>query len=396
MSYKFIFPKKDAWIAESSASVNFGGDQILELKKEYDSLNPETFVGVTRILSYFDLTSISSSIVSGEIPAAETGSKGESSVKYFLKLYSTEASELPTEYTLIANPLSQSFEEGSGFRDDVPVVSDGVSWTYTDTRNTSSKWLVLNEGTSTSGSRTVSGGGNWYTGSGFEASQSFSYESPDVNIDITQIVNRWLKSSGGLVSPTYPHKIVNHGLVLMFTSGSEADDSIRGDLKFFSSNTHTVYAPRLVAKWDASEYDYSIITGSAGIGEIDVTGTTENHVYVKGIRPSYKETDTVKFRIGARKRFITRTFSNNYQTTNLGYIPEGSGSYSIIDLSTNETIVPFDEYTKLSCDVSGSYFKQDLNTFHPNRFYKIIIKVKYNDNQEIVYDNDEFEFKVVQ
>ena len=87
MSYKFIFPKKDAWIAESSASVNFGGDQILELKKEYDSLNPETFVGVTRILSYFDLTSISSSIVSGEIPSAETGS-----VKYFLKLYSTEAS----------------------------------------------------------------------------------------------------------------------------------------------------------------------------------------------------------------------------------------------------------------------------------------------------------------
>ena len=290
MSYKFIFPKKDAWIAESSASVNFGGDQILELKKEYESLNPETFVGVTRILSYFDLTSISSSIVSGEIPSAETGS-----VKYFLKLYSTEASELPTEYTLIANPLSQSFEEGTGFKDDVPVVSDGVSWTYTDARYTSSKWSVIPDipdvynpwPNSTSGSRTVSGGGNWYTGSGFEASQSFSYESPDVNMDITQMVNRWLKS--GDDNPTYPDKISNYGLALRFTSGSEADETIRGDLKFFSSNTHTVYAPRLVVKWDESAYDYSVITGSAGINEIDVTGTIENYVYVKGIRPSYKK-----------------------------------------------------------------------------------------------------------
>ena len=50
-------------------------------------------------------------------------------------------------------------------------------------------------------------------------------------------------------------------------------------------------------------------------------------------------------------------------------------------------------YTYLSCDVSGSYFKQWMNTFQPNRVYKIIYKLKYTDNQEQIFDNN-FEFKV--
>ena len=70
------------------------------------------------------------------------------------------------------------------------------------------------------------------------------------------------------------------------------------------------------------------------------------------------------------------------------------GRYSILDISTGEIISPFGEYTYLSLDSGSMYFKQDLNTFQPNRIYKILIKVKYNDNQEIIYD-DNFEFKVV-
>ena len=40
------------------------------------------------------------------------------------------------------------------------------------------------------------------------------------------------------------------------------------------------------------------------------------------------------------------------------------------------------------------YFIQDMNTFQPNRVYKIIYKLKYNDGQEQIFD-DNFEFKVV-
>ena len=71
--------------------------------------------------------------------------------------------------------------------------------------------------------------------------------------------------------------------------------------------------------------------------------------------------------------------------------PEGSASYSIIDMATNEDVIPFSPYTTMSCDPVSPFFTQDLNGFEPNRAYKIVIKVKHNDNQTIVYDDD-FEF----
>ena len=87
--------------------------------------------------------------------------------------------------------------------------------------------------------------------------------------------------------------------------------------------------------------------------------------------------------------------STTYNDVTSSFIPEGSGSYSIIDSSTGDTLIPFDDiYTQLSCDTKGSYFNQWLNTFQPNRVYKILLKVKYEDKQEIIYD-DNFEFKIV-
>ena len=73
------------------------------------------------------------------------------------------------------------------------------------------------------------------------------------------------------------------------------------------------------------------------------------------------------------------------------YFTEGSASYSIVDLSTNEDVVPFSAYTTMSCDSTSPYFMQDLNGFEPNRAYKILIKVNHSDNQKIIYDDD-FEF----
>ena len=77
------------------------------------------------------------------------------------------------------------------------------------------------------------------------------------------------------------------------------------------------------------------------------------------------------------------------------FIPEGSGSYSIVDVATNETVVPFSPYTSMSCDDTGTYFIQWMNGFYPNRKYKIQYKLNFDDNQEVIYD-DGFEFIVRQ
>ena len=124
-----------------------------------------------------------------------------------------------------------------------------------------------------------------------------------------------------------------------------------------------------------------------------MSGAVDNYLYMKNLKDSYKEADKVKFRVGARKQYIQKTFSTSVQTKSGSFIPEGSGSYSILDVGTGETIVPFSSYTSMSCDATSNYFNQWLTGFESDRRYKILVKVKYDDGQETIYDDD-FEFKV--
>ena len=181
------------------------------------------------------------------------------------------------------------------------------------------------------------------------------------------------------VSSSIVETTVNHIL-----QSGEAED-----LKFFSRQTNTIYSPKLELRWD----DHLPATGSntGSLTALDLSGQTENYVYQLHKRESYKETETVKFRFGARKRYIDKSFTTSVQTVSGSYFAEGSASYSVIDMATNEDVIPFSAYTTMSCDPISPYFTQDLNTFEPNRAYKVLVKVKHNDGQVIVYDDD-FEF----
>ena len=197
-------------------------------------------------------------------------------------------------------------------------------------------------------------------------------------MDITSIAQKWFGGTNN-----------NFGLVLRFSGSRETTTGSFEDLKFFSRQTNTIYSPKIELKWD----DHIPATGSntGSLSALDITGNVENYLYPMHLRDAYKENETVKFRFGARKRYIQKTFSTSTQTISSSYIPFSSGSYSIIDMATNESVVPFSSYTTMSCDTVSNYFKQDLNAFEPNRAYKILIKVNHNDGQEIIYDND-FEF----
>ncbi len=105
------------------------------------------------------------------------------------------------------------------------------------------------------------------------------------------------------------------------------------------------------------------------------------------------ESETVRFRMGCRKKYVQKTFTESVHNSSF-YVPEGSGSYSIVDVATDTSIVPFSDYTKLSADLTSMYFDQNLNAFETGRYYKILFKLKYNDGQEIIYNNNE-EFKIV-
>tara|TARA_R100000008_G_scaffold86815_1_gene81815 strand:+ start:2005 stop:3147 length:1143 start_codon:yes stop_codon:yes gene_type:complete len=377
--HHFIFPTQDTWISSGSSNIdgtsfkdqNFGQDPILELKKEFFNL---TFDYPTRALIQFDLTDISSSMVRA---ISTTRTQDIKNPKFYLRLFEAEGNkELSTEYKLAAFPISQSWDEGRGKFGDKPKVTNGCSWenrSYPD------------GGSAVTWSR--ADGTNFYGGAfdsgSFNASQSFSYQSPDVEMDVTAIVNGWLDKSINNGN--------NYGFLLKFSGSQETNGTTFGHLKFFSSNTHTIYAPKLEVRWD----DHTIITGSAtgSLLQITSSGLVDNFLSMPGLRESYKEDEKVKFRVKPRQRYVQKTFSRAVQDMSGSYFGEGSGSYSIVDVGTGETIVPFSAYTSMSCDANGNYFIQWLNGFYPDRIYKIIYKLKYTDGQEQIFDNN-FEFKI--
>ena len=53
-----------------------------------------------------------------------------------VKLYATEASEIPIDYSLEAFAISQSWDMGVGRLTNFPITKEGASWAYRDGEKT--------------------------------------------------------------------------------------------------------------------------------------------------------------------------------------------------------------------------------------------------------------------
>ena len=381
--HHFIFPTINTWISSGSSTVdgesfkdqNFGRDQILEVKKDFFN---NSFNFQTRALVQFngtDFTEMSQSIVNGNID----------NPKFFLRLYEAEGnSELSQEYKLAIQPISQSWTEGTGKFGDRPKNVNATSWENRSNPmgGDATTWTKVGGGVSVITGSAISGLGGVVSSS----VQSFNNQSPDINVEVTDMVNMWL----GAVRPTN-HIVKNYGMLIRFSGSQETDSETSGNLKFFSRNTHTIFQPKLEVLWD----DHLPCTGSntGSLLSLNITGSADNFLYMRGLRESYRQGERVKFRVGARKRYIQKTFSNSVQNVTGSFIPESSGSYAIKDVATDEFIVPFSSYTSMSCDSESPYFNQWLDGFYPDRVYKIQLKLKTDDGQEQIFD-DNFEFVV--
>ena len=368
--HHFIFPSQNNWISSGSSTIinesfknqNFGSDQILEVKKEFYN---KIFHHQTRALIQFsgtEFNELSKSIVDGTIPpplsAVGAGDVGGNS-KFFLRLYETEGnSDYSDDYTLAIQPISQSWTEGTGKFGDRPKNIIGCSW---ENRNN-----VINGDTTT---WTTTGATITNVSS---STQEFRNESADVEVEVTDMVRMWINGQED-----------NNGMLVRISGSQETDETTFTQLKFFSKNTHTIYPPRLEVRWDDSSY-----SSTKSLTELTMSGLVDNHLYLKGLRESYKENERVRFRIGARKKHIQKTFTESTHISSGSFISEGSGSYAIKDVATNDFIIPFSEYTSISCDTEGMYFNQWLDGFYPDRVYKILLKLKTDDKQEQIFDND--------
>ncbi len=271
----FTFANKDTTLYQASSSLNAGLDEILEVRKDISDTGAT--VNASRILIKFDLSYISGSIAAGTIPAPSSTAGS----RYYLNLYDAHPSGLATSQVLYAHPVSGSWTMGDGHSYDNPVTTEGSSWIYRYGKINGRLWL-----------NTVSAsGGQWFSGSGYEASQSFTHKTTDVRMEVTDIVKSWL--SGSLINEGFMIKR-SGSIGNTFTGSDEGDTTRYGNFSFFSSDTHTKYPPTLETVWDDSKWttgSLSPLTGSA---------LEDSTLYMKGLRPEYKEKSKIRFRVVGR------------------------------------------------------------------------------------------------
>jgi len=357
-----FYPTKDATIYEQYPERNTGLDAMLEIKK--------TLVGSSsynsRILLDFDYSSMSASIASlGYNP---------NQFQYSLKLYTSDANEIPSNYTLYAYPVSGSWNMGIGRYGNSPETKVGVSWYYKQTADdVATSWSTASfAATATASWLSAPGGGTWYTSS--VASQSFSYTTSDVDMDITSIVRK--VQSGSLDF---------NGLIIKKSDTDESSANIFNSIKFFSKDTHTIYLPVIEAKYDDS---ISLGTLSAVNVNEEITITPID------LKPSYAESSTPRIRFSARSRYPVATFATSSDYLTRYRLPAGT-QYAVYSAHNDDVVIDFSNYTKISDDATSNFVKLHLDSFQPERYYRLVLRVP-NSGSYASYDvyDDKWIFKV--
>lgn len=344
--YYFVTSSKDATVYLQQPSQNTGRDEILEVSKTYYG----NLKDVAHTLIKFDTDTLSSKISSGEVTMSEAT----------LLLKECESDEIPLNYTIYANIVSGSWEMGIGTRFD-DITSDGVSWKQ---RNNNVEWLDDDYATGVTGS--LNGyGGTWFTGS--ESTQSFSYESTDINMNVSASLNEW-------ISGTYS----NEGFILRHSSVFENDTNDYGQLKFFSKETNTIYQPKIRIGWDDSVFT----TGS-------LTELSEDDIKVtfKRLKSTYKVNSKPKVLVFGRELYPLKTYTNEFAYNDVKFLPSTT-YYQVKDAITDEVIIPFSNYSKVSCDSNGNFIRLNLENWETNREYYIEIKVDRDGVVEYFSDKD--------
>ena len=330
----------------------------------------------SRILIKFDVTEISKSISNGSIT---------SDVTFKLKLKTTQASELPVDYTVYGYPISQSWNMGIGrFSTGGDLV--GASWN--NKTESGSLWYISGSNITTGTSASINEGGTWYntvpltyqynsssfctssfTGSSLICSQSYDYTTSDINMDITNIVKGWICGC-----------VPNEGVILISSLESSTINGIDSTVKFFSKETNTIYQPYIDISWNDSIYT----TGSM----VPLTGIVPYTVVMQNLSKEYKFGSIPRINIFAREKFPLKNFTKGYQQNNYlssSLLPSAS-YYCVKDNESENIVIDFDDNTKLSSDGNIHYFKIDTTGLPVERFYRILIKTTFN-NQTDIFDN---------
>ena len=183
---------------------------------------------LSRVLTKFDVDSISSDRTAGTIPA-------QGSVSFYLRLFNAETSKtVPKNFTIVAQAISKSWAEGDGL--DLENYKDLGK----------SNWISASSTTAWD-----TAGGDYHSSPTF--TQDFATGLEDLEIDITDLVEEWLDGTKA-----------NYGVGIRLTSSQEASSSANPDgaetsyytKRFFARGTQYFFKkPVIEARWNSSTGD---------------------------------------------------------------------------------------------------------------------------------------------
>ena len=194
---------------------------------------------LSRALIKFPISTISANRTAGTIPAA-------GSVSFYLRMFNARTPfTLPQGFNLVIAPVSRSWVEGTGL--DMDDYQDlGVS-----------NWI-----SSSTGSPWLSVGGDYRTGSNYNVSFPQGYE--DINLDITDVVEKWISGTDAAYANNYGFGIrltasqegyyssstgLNNGSLIHNPQGARESYYTK---KFFARSTEFFFKkPMIEARWDS-------------------------------------------------------------------------------------------------------------------------------------------------
>jgi hypothetical protein len=320
--------------------MNTSKDEILELRKTVSS---SEVVGTfnTKILLDFDLTEHS----------ASNSASGITPTKYSLTMYTAHANTPIDSFTYQISDVSDHWGPGLGRSTHNPITSEGVSWSHPS--SSISSWP--SPAYPTEGDESLNVSGTFKT---------------DLTADVTGLVNS-IKFSA----------VTDKGIMLSRTDAEEADGNKYGYVNFYSTETSTIYKPRLGVHYDDSDHTTGSLTA------LDLTA--EYYVYQANNPGTYKIDSTPKFRFIGREKYPAATYTSSTPAI-VEYLPTSS-YYSLVDVRTGETVVPFDTtYTKISCDATGNFANLKLSGLYPDRLYQFHIRVDHSGTKDYHILDDMF------
>jgi hypothetical protein len=267
---------------------NIGAADSLEIFSIFAQANSSSYEK-SRVIMKFpvvaadetgSITSIVTDRTNGKIPAS-------GSVNFYLNLYNVRHDQtLPRQFYLVAAPISQSWEEGVGVDldsyKDLTYDGTGSNWINAAAGTT---WKVADE----DGTLVVTQGGSYLSGTQMGAATNrydefnyvayFDQGTEDLSIDITGLVEQWIKGAGN-------SGYANYGLGLLLTASQESGSERSYYTKRFSARSSEYFfkRPAIEARWDSTKKDHrgSFILSSSARTEDDNLNTLYLYNYERG------------------------------------------------------------------------------------------------------------------